>query len=444
MHDLLRGFPPEDELTGWHRRNVAGRAHEVNCHIHSPYSFSAFDELEQAFVMASEEQVRVLGINDFNTTEGYARFYELSLKYRIFPLFNIEFMGLLGEEQKKGVRINDPNNPGRIYFCGKGLDYPVTMGNAARERLSMLREAGHRQVREMTAKLNNYLQSVDGAQELDYEEIKQQYTRGMVRERHIARALRIMIFSRYRLPEERRAFLGRLFGGDEPASPADNEAAIENEIRSRLLKSGGAAFVEESPDAFPGLDEIISMIRDAGGIPCYPVLLDDPQGRVTEFESDPESLCSSLLLRNISCIELIPGRNDIVKLKSFVSFFREKGFVILFGTEHNTPAMEPLRVSARGGVPLDDELRAVNYEGACVVAAHQYLRAQGEEGYPEISGSDPGGPCGSLAGSEDAQGGTTVRRAKAPDASLQAKRTEFAETGKAVIEYFTGGHFTAI
>ena len=456
MRKLLKGFPDREELKDWYNRNGSGKIHEVNGHIHSPYSFSAFDDLEQALMQAREEGIGVLGINDFNTTGGYGRFYELSRKYGVFPLFNIEFMGLMGEEQKRGVRINDPANPGRIYFSGKGLDHPLSLGKRTAGRLSRLKEEGHRQVREMTEKLNRLLQSLDSNLQLDFDDIERRYTKGMVRERHIARALRILIYTRYSNPGERQAFFKKLFGGIEPSSPAENEAAVENEIRSRLLKSGGAAFVEEDPGAFPGLGEVISMILDAGGIPCYPVLLDDPAGNLTEFEANPESLCNSLRSHNVSFVELIPGRNDINRLRSFVSFFRERGFSVIFGTEHNTPAAEPLKVSARGGVPLDDHLRNVSYEGACVVAAHQYLRARGDEGYPGGNGnsgsgsgksgtspgkseSDPGkyapGITGSQPGWGEFQPGSAELQSGNPE-HLSAIRSELTILGKAVIEYF--------
>jgi hypothetical protein len=83
----------------------------------------------------------------------------------------------------------------------------------------------------------------------------------------------------------------------------------------------------------------------------------------------------------INCIELIPGRNDFKILKDFVEFFHKKGFIITFGTEHNTPEMMPLTVTTRGSVPLDDSLKKIAWEGACVIAAHQYLRADGRQGY---------------------------------------------------------------
>jgi hypothetical protein len=83
----------------------------------------------------------------------------------------------------------------------------------------------------------------------------------------------------------------------------------------------------------------------------------------------------------VKCIELIPKRNNLKILKEFVSFFNEKEYLITFGTEHNTPEMSPLTVTAGGEEPLDDELKRIGWESVCVLAAHQYLRARGMQGY---------------------------------------------------------------
>ena len=49
--------------------------------------------------------------------------------------------------------------------------------------------------------------------------------------------------------------------------------------------------------------------------------------------------------------------------------------------------MIPLTVTARGSEPLDDELKKIAWEGVCVIAAHQYLRAEGRQGYVLPDGS---------------------------------------------------------
>jgi hypothetical protein len=181
--------------------------------------------------------------------------------------------------------------------------------------------------------------------------------------------------------DEQLHFIENLYGGKKSKSGMQNPAALENEIRSNLLKSGGAAFVEEDENSFLELKKIIRIIIKAGGIPCYPVLLDDPSGKCTEFESDPEKLYNSLKQLGIECIELIPCRNDADILKNFVEFFHKKGFIITFGTEHNTPEMLPMTVTTRGSKPLDESLKKIAWEGVCVIAAHQYLRADGRQGY---------------------------------------------------------------
>ena len=133
--------------------------------------------------------------------------------------------------------------------------------------------------------------------------------------------------------------------------------------------------------SFLELKRIIKIIFDAGGTPCYPVLLDDPSGNFTEFEADKEKLDASLAGLGIGCIELIPGRNDLSLLKNFVEYFDEKGYLITFGTEHNTPELIPLTITARGSMPLDEPLKAIAWKGACTIAAHQYLRAHDRQGY---------------------------------------------------------------
>ena len=176
-------------------------------------------------------------------------------------------------------------------------------------------------------------------------------------------------------------FFKQFFGGKDLQSSPYDIPAVENEIRSNILKAGGSAFVEESESAFLPVDDVIAIIKDAGGIPCYPLLLDDKKGNYTEFEQDPEKLHKDLAERQISCIEFIPGRNDESHLIRYAEFFEKKDYIILFGTEHNTPELIPVRCTTRSGNPLPPYLKKVSWESTCVVAAHQYLRAKGEKGY---------------------------------------------------------------
>jgi hypothetical protein len=381
--NILQNYPNPKEFTDLGKSN---ELLEVNGHVHTPFSFSAFENIEQIFEMAKKENIKAVGINDFYVADGYADFYEQAIKNNVFPLFNIEFIGLLKEEQSKGIRINDPNNPGRCYFSGKGLTHPFNLPSKLGLKLKSVINESQVQVKAMVNKANDWFKEVNAGIELDFSTLKKKLAKDLVRERHIAKAIRIAVFEKATNELERKDLFKLIYGGKDSKVSMTDIPGLENEIRGNLLKLGGKAFVEEDEKAFMSIDEVIEIIVAAGGIPCYPVLLDDKAGNYTEYEGNKEKLFEELTKRHIGCIELIPGRNDFNHLKEFVRFFNEKGFVITFGTEHNAPDMIPLTCDTRGNKPLDEELRRISFEGACVIAAHQYLRAKGLPAFVDSSG----------------------------------------------------------
>lgn len=380
---FLQSFPNKETLL----KQSDKRVFDLNGHIHTPFSFSAFDNIPQVFKMCNEENIKAIGINDFIVTDGYKSFQDQAVAANVFPLFNIEFMGLLKDEQAKGVRINDPNNPGRTYFSGKGLDFPSRLDEATKQLLKQVKDESNKQTAQMIENLNNFMIEIGTSLDFSYEEIKEKYAEDLVRERHIAKAVRSKVYETFSSDDERLKMFSKIFSGKPVESSLSDISALENEIRGRLLKAGGPAFVPEDDNAFLEIDKVMDVIIKMGGIPCYPVLLDDKNGNCTDFESDFENLRDTLKAKNIRSIELIPGRNDINILKKFVKVFHDDNFVITFGTEHNSPALIPIKVDTRGYIDLDDELKEISYLGACVIAAHQYLRAKGEEGYLNADGN---------------------------------------------------------
>ena len=240
---------------------------KVNGHIHTPYSFSAFENIEQAFQMASSENIQVLGINDFYVTDGYNEFSELARKYHIYPLFNIELISLLKDYQKAGVTINDPNNPGRTYISGKGLSFPFSLEENYRNSLNNIILESQKQVRKMVERTNLLLEEINAGFNLSFEDIKKKYARELVRERHIAKALRIELEKKFSDEAGLKNFLKNLYSGKECNVSISNHAAYENEIRSNLFKAGGKAFVPETDNAFIETKKAIDLIIMAGGIP---------------------------------------------------------------------------------------------------------------------------------------------------------------------------------
>ncbi len=360
---------------------------KVNNHFHTPYSFSAFISIDEMFNMADEEDVGVLGINDFITTDGYEEFFNGAVDHHKFPMFNIEFMGMIREEQARGILVNDPDNPGRTYFCGKGLAYPVSRSEKDQVLLDSVLNESQKQTHEMVSLLNDYLKELEAPFELTFKKIQEAYAKEMVRERHIAKALRIEIKKAFHDIKDQKAFLKNLYGGIDSGVDLKDNAALDNELRGKLLKAGGKAYVPENEKAFLEIEEIRDWVINVGGIPTYPVLLDNKDGNYTEYEEDPQKLYESLSAKKIFSIELIPGRNDFSIFKNFVHFFYNKGYIISFGTEHNTPVMQPLTVACSNGVNLDAELMQISYLGVCVIAAHQYLVAKGLPGFVNVDGT---------------------------------------------------------
>ena len=360
---------------------------KVNAHLHTPYSFSAFSELTQALDMALAEGVSVVGINDFYTTDGYDAWATECKNRHLYPLFNIEFISLNEEDQKAGLRVNDPGNPGRTYLSGKGLSHPFKLAEPFATQLAEVRAEANEQVKKMCAKLNEMLHFINDDLNLDFNEICKDLTMGSIRERHLAKALRLKVYEVCNNNEASiQALLGKIFGGRELKSAVSDLAGVENEIRGNLLKSGGAAFVPEDPKAFLPMKTVCDIILAAGGIPTYPFLADDAKGGYTDFENNLEEVAGKLTERGFSSVEFITTRNDVVLLEKYASYLHNQGFVVTFGSEHNTPAMEPIELFARHGMPLTDTLMRINYEGACVVAAHQHLVAQDLNGYVDARG----------------------------------------------------------
>lgn len=359
----------------------------VNAHLHTPFSFSAFSDITQALDKAVAENVKVVGVNDFYTPAAYPAWKEGCDARNLIPMFNIEFISLNEADQKNGRRVNDPGNPGRTYLSGKGLNSPFSLSEPYASQLASVVKESNAQVEAMCSKLNVLLQEKNAGFQIDFEWVKSDLTKGLIRERHLAKALRIKIYEHLNNNEVAiQTLLAELAGGKEIKSDLEDFAGVENELRGNFLKAGGAAFVPEDPKAFLPMQDVVNIILAAGGIPTYPFLADDAKGGYTDFEGDLEKVAEELTERGFHSVEFITTRNDVALLEKYASYLHNKGFVVTFGTEHNTPAMEPVELFARNSIPLSPALKQINYEGACVVIAHQYLSSQGLRAYVDAKG----------------------------------------------------------
>jgi hypothetical protein len=361
---------------------------KVNTHVHLPPNFSAFRTVEQAVDLAVGAGLKVLGASNYYDFGVYERLAHSARARGIFPLFGLEIISLVAELETAGVKINDPDNPGRMYLCGKGITRFAPMPAEAQLLMQQIRDADRARVEVMIKRVNALMQSngigtaVTAASVQSALALRYAVPAGTVylQERHVAQAFQEALFAHVGVGE-RAGLLTRVLGVE--CTTADAPVTVQNQIRSQLMKAGKRAYVEES---VLESEMAYALVLALGGVPCYPILADGASP-ICQFEDPVDDLVSALAARGIWCAELIPSRNAITTVDRYASTLRDAGIIVLGGTEHNTLELAPMTPECKGGVPVSERVAELFWEGACVVAAHQYLSARGRTGYVDARGN---------------------------------------------------------
>ena len=382
----MRGLGSPDALSANHHAPAARP--RVNAHVHLPPNFSAFETTQQALELANAQDVRVLGASNYYDYSVYTDLAAGAAARGIFPLFGLEIIALIDALVHEGVKINDPGNPGKMYLCGKGITRFDPMPDEAARLLQVIRDNDSVRMAAVVDKLASVFAGAGLEAGLDAEAVKDRVVARhgcprdtvYLQERHVAQAFQEVLFERVPEPE-RGAFLERLFGS--PAkTKVDDAVGIQNELRAQVMKTGKAGYVAET---FVDFDHAYRLILALGGIPCYPALADGVTP-ITGYEESPERLIADLKARGVYSAEFIPIRNTPEVLSRYVHALRDAGLFVTAGTEHNTRDLLPIAPTCLNGVPIPDDLQEIFWEGACVVAAHQYLTLRGEPGFADAEG----------------------------------------------------------
>jgi hypothetical protein len=363
---------------------------KFNTHIHLPPNFSAFETVEQAVELASKENIKVLGVGNYYDFGVYQVFTAEALKCCIFPIFGTEIIALETDLQKQGIRINDPGNPGKYYICGKGISQFEPFSNRAAELMHGIRKNDDLRMQDMAAKLAAVFSKSGVDTGLDSRKIIARVVKRhgckaemvTLQERHLAQAFQEVFFEKV-AADQRAEKLAAIFGG--PAKSGANDAVgLQDEIRSYLMKAGKSCFVQET---FVNLAQAKELIMELGGIPCYPVLADGSKQRC-EYETPVDKLVETLKANGIRMVEFIPARNTPEVLAEYVLALRKAGIAVVAGTEHNTLAPLPIEPACIGGKTIPDAVKAIFWEGVCILAAHAFLKAHEQKGFIECNCCD--------------------------------------------------------
>lgn len=367
------------ELTDVENQN-SELIYDVNSHVHSPHSYCTFNNIIEAFEMAVNENVKVIGINDFYTIDGYHEFAKLAKRHKIFPLFNIEFICMQPDLVANDICVNHPSLPGRTYITGKGLNHLKPLSYEMERLLGSQIEECNRRASKKILRANEHFEQHGIGLKMDISDVRSKFGGGQIRERHLAEYIRLEIFKKHKNNLERIELLNTVLSSNNLDIDIENFEQIDDLILRKYFITGAVAFEPEDTSTFLSLENIIKLIIELGGIPCYPLLL-DTNNKITGFEKDKDKLIDFLHANNIYNVEIIPKRNETNIVEDYANFFHQNNFIVTFGTEHNTKKMEPIKVLSKQGSEMPNDMKKMNYEGAAVIAAHQYLVAGLKEGY---------------------------------------------------------------
>ena len=349
----------------------------TNCHIHTSESFSVFRSPTEAVWQAAREGLAVLGINDHYTIAGHEEFRRACEIAGIAAAFSLEAVAMDRDAEAQGVLLNDPDNPGRVYLCGKGVTRTPPDSSIEMLNLARMRAALERRNREMTAKVAGLFEERMHADGPTWESVVGLTPRGNATERHVAWATLVRLrqwagAQGVSLPEA----IAQFCGATPP--PGADDAALQIFLRAKLLKAGAPCFVRESEEAFVSVEELRRIFLAFGAIPTYPVL----GNPITPGERDIEALLKRLEEAGFYAIEVIPQRNTRERLAEIVSTARRRWWPVFNGTEHNTPEAKPIL----DPFALDPEFEPWFRKSAALLLGHQRLVAQGEAGYVDLEG----------------------------------------------------------
>ena len=213
--------------------------------------------------------------------------------------------------------------------------------------------------------------------ELDYEaDVLPLTPHGNATERHLCEAFERKAAQVFPQAEQRAAFWQEKLG-DAPAAGA----RLQNLIRARTMKKGGAGYVQPGQGSFPLMADMNRFVLEAGAIPTLTWL-----DGTSEGEQRFEELFEVAAAAGAAALNLIPDRNytpgvkdqKLQNLHQVVEIAQKRQFPIIVGTEMNAPGNKFVDSFQTAELA---PLLPVFLRGARIVYAHSVLEGQAGLGY---------------------------------------------------------------
>lgn len=343
----LREMAGKLDSSAGHQVDAAGM---INLHIHSFYSYNCRGYSPAHIALeCRQNRLYAAGLCDFDVLDGLEEFYAAGQMLGLRVVVHLETRVYLKECVR--VEVNSPGEPGVIYILAAGFGCLPEPNSTARDILSAFRRQANLRNRALVDRINARLPEIALAYDAD---VLPHSPGGCPTERHIVRA--------YRLKAEKsfpaggvNDFWAKLFS--KPRAEMDrllaDQAALEEKIRSLLVKSGGVGYVLPTAETFPSADDFISWALSCNAIPMVAWL-----DGTTRGEENAAEILECLKAKGAAALNIIPDRNHNIKdpadrrrklqkLAEIIAAARALAFPVNIGTELN-----------RNGQPAFDDLES--------------------------------------------------------------------------------------
>ncbi len=350
----------------------------VNLHCHTFFSFNAYGYSPSGLAwMARQHSFIAVGMIDFDVLDGVDEFFSACELLGVRGGASLETRTFLPEFST--YEINSPGEPGIYYHMGIGF----TSSEAPAEVqpiLDGLRQRATQRNREMLAKLNLFLAPIH----VDYDhDVLVLTPNGNATERHMLTAMILAVENQAINPS---SFWAEKLGMLETqvSTLMQDSARFQNQVRLKLMKHGGAGYVQPNPETFPTVDEVNHLTTVCQAIPCATWL----DGGSFGEQAMPE-LLELLIGKGIAALNIIPDRNwnltdldvkrtKVNKLYEVVRLAGELDLPIIVGTEMNSPGQ---KMVDDFDAPELAPVRQVFLAGAYFLCGHTILQRVAGLGY---------------------------------------------------------------
>lgn len=338
----------------------------TNMHFHTFYSYNAegYSPTKIAW-LAKRAGLGCAGTVDFDVIDSIDELYEAAAKLGIKASSGMETRVFVPEFADR--EINSPGEPGIAYHMATAIPYGG-VAEKFQKQLNSFKTTAQQRNKNMIEKVNAYLLPVA----VDYEKDAVPLTpAGNITERHLCLAYAKKAASKFS-GNELVNFWSEKLGQDVSKLDLPDGIKIQNLIRAKIMKQGGAGYVRPDSNSFPKMSEVNKFIVAIGGIPTLTWL-----NGLSAGEQAIEELLDIAIADGVAAVNIIPDRNytpgkglgdeKCRKLYEIVDICRKRNLPMIAGTEMNSPGLKFVDdFNSKELAPLCEDF----YKGAMFVYNH--------------------------------------------------------------------------